>query len=131
VLPGFLLFIGGIIFGYFVLLPETFKTLYAHTPGLGIEAYFLAEQFVTTVLLFLGVSGCLFLIPVAMPLLTRIGIISQEAWIAGWRGAVIVILGLAAILTTDGSGVTMMLFSAPTITSYFVGMGVSGLVRKV
>lgn len=131
ILPAFLLFMGGILFGYLFLLPETFKTLYAHTPELGIEPYFLAEQFITTVLMFLFVSGCLFLIPVVMPVLTKLGLISKDAWIAGWKGAVLVILILAAVLTTDGSGVTMMLFSAPTIASYFAGMGISMFVGRV
>jgi len=125
VLPSIVLFFGGVLFSYIYIIPNTFAFLYLYVPSIGATPLFLASDFVATTLSLLVSTGVMFQLPIAMILLTFLGIIQASFWRNQWRYAVLAFLVATAIITPDGSGVTMLLLSAPLTLLYGVGLVVS------
>jgi len=121
VVPSAILFILGTIFSYFVLIPPTFSILYSYTEGINASPFFTVNEFIGLVVSLLFATGLMFLLPVCMILLTRFGIVSPHIWQEQWRYALLFFLIVSAIITPDGSGVTMLLLSVPMVGLYGIG----------
>jgi len=126
VVPVFVLFIAGAAFAYAFVIPKTFAFLYIYVPALGVMPLFFVREFIAEVVAFLVAAGFMFQVPVAMVLLSRLGIISPLFWRTHWRYAVLTFLIATAIITPDGSGVTMLMFSLPLTLLYMGGLFLSG-----
>ncbi len=124
-IPTIVLFLFGCIFSYLFVIPPTFKALYAYTTNTGVTALFSMEAFVSSVMTFMMVAGVLFLLPIFMVFLSFIGIAPPEFWWKNWRYAQLTFLLFSAIITPDGSGVSMILLSLPLTVLYAVGATVS------
>ncbi len=61
--------------------------------------------------------------------LTFLGIIPSIFWREKWRYALLTFLLFSAIITPDGSGVSMMLLSLPLSGLYAVGTGVASIKK--
>ncbi len=120
-IPSVILFIFGCVFAYYFLIPAIFKFLYHYVLAIGAKPFFEISQFVSLVLTLTLVVGILFLIPVFMVLLTRLGIVGSDIWKNNWHYAILIFLILAAIITPDGTGITMILLALPLITLYGIG----------
>jgi sec-independent protein translocase protein TatC len=128
--PSVFLFIGGCLFAYFTLIPLTFNFLYAYAASLGTVQFFAINEFVTLILgLMIGV-GIMFLLPVFMTLLGWLGVVKANFWRRNWRYAVLLVLILTAIITPDGSGITMGILSGPLIGLYFLGYTLASLKER-
>ena len=121
-IPSVLLFISGSLFAYFLLIPITFRVLYSFAIAIEAEPLFYITQFVTLVLGLMIVVGIIFLLPVFMSLLTHFGIVEGHFWKKNWRYAVFSFLVFSAIITPDGTGITMLLLSFPLTGLYFLGL---------
>lgn len=119
--PSLALFFGGSLFAYFFLIPRTFGTLYSYLAPTGAMPFFAFHDFVAMSLLFVAGVGVIFLLPVFMALLTYLGIVEKEFWKENWRYAFLFLLFFSAIITPDGSGITMVMLSAPLLGFYFCG----------
>jgi sec-independent protein translocase protein TatC len=114
------LFVAGVAFGYFVVLPVALDFLL----GFGEDVFATEVRaneyfgFVTTLML---ASGLLFEVPVAMLALARIGVTSAEFYVRHWRVAIVVIAALAAILP-GGDPFSMLLLMIPQILLYLLGI---------
>ncbi len=126
-LPSVALFFSGALFSYFLVIPETFRVLYSFNAVLGAEPFFSVGEFVGWVFVMMFTVGVMFLLPVFMYLLRLLGVISSDFWKVNWRPAFAVFLVVSAIITPDGSGVTMVLLSAPMMALYCLGAGISAL----
>lgn len=120
-IPSTILFIGGCVFAYFFLIPTTFKFLYSYVLAVGAKPFFVVSQFISLVLIMTIVVGIVFLLPIFMILLTRLGIVKPDIWKKNWRYAIFIFLVLAAIVTPDGTGITMVLLAVPLMMLYGVG----------
>jgi sec-independent protein translocase protein TatC len=129
-LPACLLFFGGAVFSYVYVIPPTFKALYVYTTATGVTPYFSMEAFVSSVFTFMLVAGISFLLPIFMILLSFLGIVSSSFWWKYWRYAQLSFLIFSAIITPDGSGVSMMLLSLPLTLLYVAGAAISGRGKK-
>ena len=121
VIPSAFLFALGVVFSYFVLIPPTFSILYGFTGNIGATPFFTANEFVGTVLALAFATGIMFLLPVCMALMSRFGVVPSNFWKAQWRYALLFFLIISAIITPDGSGVTMVLLSLPMSGLYGIG----------
>lgn len=124
-LPSAILFIGGIVFSYLVLIPPTFRVLFAFNLILDVTPFFAVSGFISWTLSLMFTTGIMFLLPVFMYILSWIGIVSSDFWIKNWRIALVAFLILAAVITPDGSGVTMALLSLPMMSLYGIGIWIS------
>ncbi len=120
-LPTLVLFYAGIAFAYFLIIPETFSVLYSFADPVGVVPMFALDQLLSSVFLLTTLTGVAFLLPVVMTMLGRIGFIPPVFWVRHWRGAVLATILFSAIVTPDGSGVTMMFLSGPIIGLYAIG----------
>ena len=117
VIPAGALFGLGCWFAYRYVIPPTLALLYGYAAGVGAEAYLELAAFVSVALGLMAAVGIMFTLPVVMALLA-----SRSFWLAHWRGAVVTFLVVSAILTPDGSGITMVLLAAPMTALYGAGI---------
>jgi len=121
IIPCTILFLAGCAFAYFLLIPITFKFLYSYVLAIGVKPFFAISQFISLVLILTTAVGIVFLLPVFMILLSRLKIVKPHIWKKNWRYAILVFLILAAIITPDGTGITMILLVLPLTALYFIG----------
>jgi len=119
-----LLFVSGVLFAYFVMLPAALPFLISFigittTPRL--SNYF---SFVTGLLFWIGVS---FETPLAVYLMARFRLVTAEVLAKQWRIAVVVIAVLAAFVTPTPDPVNMGLLMIPLLVLY----GLSILMAKI
>ena len=120
-IPLVLLFFAGCAFSYFYLIPTTFDVLYPFATAMGASPLFEVNEFIQYVFgLMVGV-GIMFLLPLFMILLSYLRIIKSEFWLSKWRFALVLFLILSAIITPDGTGVTMGMLFVPLTGLYFAG----------
>lgn len=129
-IPSIILFFAGALFAYFFLIPETFRVLYSFNAIIGAEPFFLVSEFISWVFVLMFAVGIMFLLPIFMYLLGRLGLISPNFWRENWRGSLVVFLVVSAVITPDGSGVTMVLLSVPLMALYGLGMTLSEVTLR-
>lgn len=120
-LPSALLFFGGAAFAYVFVIPPAFTALYALVPSLGAEPLISVGAFVGFVLALMLAAGAMFLAPAAMALLSASGAVPPRFWVEKWRHAVLTLVVSSAIITPDGSGITLALLAAPLVFLYVAG----------
>jgi len=122
------LFLAGTAFGYVIALPIMLKFLISFqgpfTPMISINDYF---DLVLVILLGLGL---LFQLPILIFFLSLFGIVTPRFLWDNFRYAVLIIAILAAVVTPTTDVLTMVVFMAPMIVLYVVGIGVSFLVVR-
>jgi len=123
--PSFVLFIIGAVFAYAVVIPPTFRFLYEYASNFGVVPFFSVNEFISIIFGLAIMTGVLFLLPVFMYILSRLGIVEGGFWSRNWRYALVTFLIFSAIITPDGSGVSMVLLTLPMAGLYAVGIGVS------
>ncbi len=112
-----ILFICGVIFGYYYLLPVSVKWLFGQGEG-QLSPVITFDKYVNFVGLFLLAMGVGFETPLIILFLTKIGAVSTKTLRKNWRVAYIVILTIAAIITPDWSPITMAVMAIPMIILY-------------
>jgi len=120
-LPFVFLFFSGCAFSYFFLVPATFRVLYPYATIIGAAPLFSIDEFIYYVFGLMIAVGVMFLLPLFMILLSVMGIIEAEFWRKKWRYALLFSLLLSAIITPDGTGVTMAMLFLPLAILYLLG----------
>jgi len=122
------LFLAGISFGYFVMLPYMLNFLIGFQgpfrPLISINEYF---DFILIVLLGLGI---IFELPVLIFFLALFNIVTPQFLWKNLRYAILIIAVVAAIVTPTPDATTMLVFMAPMVALYFIGIGVAALVVR-
>ena len=121
-LPVFLLFIFGVVFSYLLVIPFTLNFLYSYGESIGAETFLTVNDFITFVLQFILGFGIAFQLPIIMYLLSLSGLTDSKFWQKNFRYAIIIITIFGAVITPDGSGVTMWFVALPMIALYAVGI---------
>lgn len=126
------LFLGGIAFGYYVTLPYVLKFLVGFQnvslPGI-LPMITVTEYFDLTLMVLMGL-GLVFELPVLVFFLSLFGIVTPQFLWKNVRYAILVIAIVAAIITPSPDAMTMLIFMAPMIGLYFVGIAVSAMVVR-
>lgn len=121
---GFLFFLGA-LFAYLFILPFSIEFLYQFAAAMGVQQLFTVDQFVNFVLLMTFAFGVIAELPVIIVGLSSLGIVSPEFWTKNWRWAALISMIFAAMITPDGTGITMMMIAAPMMTLYFSGCAIA------
>jgi sec-independent protein translocase protein TatC len=120
------LFLAGIGFGYFMMLPKVLKFLISFQ-GPVVPLISINEYFDLTLMVLLG-AGLIFELPILIFFMTLFGIVTPKFLFVNSKYAILVIAVLAAIVTPTPDALTMLIVMAPMILLYFAGVGVSALV---
>jgi sec-independent protein translocase protein TatC len=125
----FFLFLGGIAFGYFVALPYMLKFLVSFQGNVGpIEPMISTADYFDLVLMVLLGFGLVFELPILIFFLSLFGIVTPKFLWQNFRYAILVIAVVAMIITPTPDATTMLIFMAPMVALYVVGIGVSAVV---
>jgi sec-independent protein translocase protein TatC len=122
-----LLFIGGAIFAFLVMLPpamQFFSGLLHIQTVIRIRSYF---DFTVNLIFWIAVS---FEIPLIFYILARFGFISAGQMTKGWRIAIIAIAVLAAVITPTPDPVNMTIFMIPLFGLYLLSILLARLAQK-
>jgi sec-independent protein translocase protein TatC len=122
------LFLGGIAFGYFVALPYMLKFLVSFQ-GPVVPMISINEYFDLTLLVLLGL-GLVFEFPILIFFLSLFGIVTPKFLWRNVRYAILAISVVAAVITPTPDAMTMLIFMAPMLALYFVGIAVSAIVVR-
>ena len=122
------LFLAGIAFGYFVTLPYILKFLVGFQ-GPAVPMISINEYFDLTLMVLLGL-GLVFELPILIFFLSLFGIVTPKFLWKNFRYAILVIAIVAAIVTPTPDAMTMLIFMAPMVGLYFVGIAVSAVVTR-
>jgi len=121
---GSILFLLGVLFAYFIVLPVALKFLI----GIGIDVLKVTpmisiDLYTSFILKLILAFGFLFQLPIVMYILTSLGIVSNETW-KKWRKPFIVFaFVLGAIIAPDW--MTQTLIALPLIALYEISLRVN------
>ena len=121
-IPALALFIAGCLFSYFFVVPYILDFLYKYGESSGLVTFLNIMDFVAFVLQFLLAFGLSFQLPLVMYAATVSGITDAAFWRKNIRYAIVIIVIFGAVVTPDGSGVTMWFIGGPMIALYVAGM---------
>lgn len=122
-----LMFIAGVAFTYFIMLPTAIPFLIGNilpvqtTPRLSNYI-----GFVTTLMFWIGVS---FEMPIVVFLLAKLRIVSAKMLAKGWRFAIVIIALAAAVITPTTDPVNMFLLMLPLCGIYVLSIGMAAIAR--
>ncbi len=124
---GTALFLAGIAFAYYVMLPVAIPFLVSF---LGFEATPTLEnyiRFVTNALLGVGIS---FELPLVIFMLAKAGIVNAGMLARNWRIAVVIIAIVSAFITPTPDPVNMAIVAAPLLILYVISIGFAAAARR-
>lgn len=121
IIPSTALFLSGCVFAYFFIIPTTFKLLYEFAGTLGAVQFFLVNEFIYLIFGLMITTGIIFLLPIFMILLTFLGFVGPNFWLEKWKYSLMACLVFSAVVTPDGTGVTMALLCIPLVALYLLG----------
>lgn len=129
VLSGTLFFVGGALFGYFVIFPNIFRFFLSFgaeylNPIITIDGYF--SLAVSLLLIF----GLLFELPLVMFFLIILNILPIEFFKKNRRYSIVAIIIFAAIVTPTTDAITLILLSVPLIFLYELGIILSAIYKR-
>jgi sec-independent protein translocase protein TatC len=114
-----ILFLSGVAFAYFVMLPVAVPFL---VDFLGLQARPVLEDyigFVTNTLLWVGLS---FELPLVIFGLARFKLVTARTLLANWRIALVIIAVLAAVVTPTPDPINMGIVAAPLFVLYLLSI---------
>jgi len=111
-----LLFVAGVVFGYFVVLPAATKFLLNFNDN-QFNIQIRARDYYSFFTLTLGVMGLIFQLPIGILAVTRLGIVSPEQ-LAQNRHYAYVLLLIVAMLLPGTDPVTMLIEAVPLIVLF-------------
>jgi sec-independent protein translocase protein TatC len=128
VLASTLLFVGGALFGYFVVFPFGFKFFIGFSNEY-VKALPSVKQYFGFALKLLFAFGVVFELPVIIFFLAKLGLVTTELLKKKRKYAILMTFVAAAILTPPDV-ITQCMMAGPLIILYEVGIIVSRFARK-
>src|SRR3989344_975090 len=120
------LFLMGCVFAYYILIPLTFKFMYPFASSLGVATLFSLDSFMAWIIAILITTGIIFLLTIFMTVLSYLGLVSPGFWRRKWKFALFFLLIFSAVITPDGTGITMIMLFVPLSLLYGTGSLMSG-----
>ena len=123
------LFVGGIAFAYYLLIPAALNFLIGYGADV-VEQAWSIDRYFEFVLVLLFATGLLFELPVVQILLSLLGILSSEVMLSAWQSVVVGSMVVGAIVTPSTDPLTQSLLAGAVLALYFGGIGVVKLMGK-
>jgi sec-independent protein translocase protein TatC len=128
VISSTILFVGGALFGYFVVFPFGFKFFIGFSNEY-VKALPSVKQYFGFSLKLLFAFGVVFELPVIIFFLSKLGLVTPKLLRQKRKYAILLTFVTAAILTPPDV-VTQCMMAGPLIILYEIGIIVAGLARK-
>ncbi|MFC1901003.1 twin-arginine translocase subunit TatC [Chloroflexota bacterium] len=124
-----LMFIAGVAFCYFIIMPRMVEFLYLFSADVANPLPRL-KDFISLTSRLLLIVGLMFEMPVVTTFLARIGVLKPEWLSGGWRIAVVAAFILAAFITPTIDPINQCLVAAPMLVLYVMCIWLAKLVYK-
>ena len=124
------LFVGGVAFGYFVVLPRAVEFLQNFNDD-DFDILIQARDYYKFSVLFLAGIGVLFQIPVGVLIVTRLGIVTPRQLQRNWGYVLLGIAVLAAVATPTPDPITMTLAMLPLMLLFELSILIAAWVNRV
>ncbi|MBK1826202.1 twin-arginine translocase subunit TatC [Haloferula rosea] len=115
---GFGLFLVGVLFAYFIVLPRALAFFFTWDQGLGVASEWRIGWYIGFATQFTLVFGLSFELPVVIMALVKLGLLSFETMSRTRRYAILAIVVLAAVITPTGDVLTLSMMAVPMYILY-------------
>jgi len=130
VLYASILFAIGALFGYYIVVPLSVNFLANVSLSGEITNQITIDSYLSIVATLTLGCGVIFLLPILVFILSKLGLMTPEFMRKSRRYAIIIILIIAAIITPTADVVTLLTVSAPMLLLYELSIMVSANVKK-
>jgi sec-independent protein translocase protein TatC len=127
---GFGLFLAGVLFAYFVVLPRALGFFFEWDRGLGVASDWRIGWYIGFATQFTLLFGLSFELPVVIMALVKLGLLSYEMMSRTRSYAVLTIVVLAAMITPTGDIITLSLMAVPMYILYEACILLAWIDRK-
>jgi len=124
----FILFFGGCIFGYLVLIPYGLFGLAQIVNIPAVQPTYLFTDYLDLVMSLTIITGAIFQLPLVMAFISAIGLTTWRTWVRWIKVAIVAIFVAAAILTPTPDVFTQLLLAIPLLVLYGLGILLSAFV---
>ncbi len=118
VTSGYVMFMAGLIFSYFVVFPFTFRFLGNYQVSADVENMISLSSYIDTFMILSLMLGVVFELPVVSWFLGKLGLLNRELMHRYRRHAIVFILIVAAFITPTSDAFTLMIVSLPIYILY-------------
>lgn len=126
----YLLFIAGICFAYFLLLPLGVQFLIGFTPS-GIQPMISIDRYIGFASMLIFSTGLMFEVPIVMLLLSLFGLVRRQQIISQRRYAIVISFIVAAVITPSVDIMTQSLLAGTLILLFEVGLALMWLAERL
>lgn len=123
-----ILFVAGGLFGYYLAFPYTLKFLISYAPNFKPQVT-ISEYFDLASMVLIGL-GVIFQLPILIMVLSIFGLITPRFLWRNFQYAVLIIAIIAAIITPTTDIPTMLLFMAPMLLLYLIGIPIAWIFAR-
>ena len=123
------LFVVGLCFSYFFLVPAALKFFIAYGSDV-VEPFWSFDQYFDFVAVLIFTTGLAFQVPVVQIILGLLGIISGQQMLSAWKYVVVLATTIAAVITPSTDPVTQLLMAGALLALYLGGSGLVILLKK-
>jgi len=124
------LFIIGIVFGYFIICALSINFLTGYTVSSEIKNTFTVDSYVSSIATLTLGTGIIFELPIIIFILSKLGLMTPKLMRSSRRYAAVIILIIAAIVTPTPDILTMLTVAAPLFLLYEASIFVSAYIEK-
>ena len=124
-----ILFLIGLVFSYFFLVPAALRFFIAYGAEV-VEPFWSFDQYFDFVAVLLFATGLAFQVPAIQVVLGLLGIVTGEKMLSAWKYVIVICTIVAAVITPSTDPVTQLLLSSALLSLYLGGSGVVILLKK-
>ncbi len=126
VTTAFSLFVLGISYSYFLMLPIVLTYLHIMSAASGVTATYSIYEFISFVIIITLVMGVAFEVPLFLVFLVRVGLVPLET-LKEYRRYIYVIMFVLAAFFTPPDVVSQLIVAIPLVIFYEIGIQVAGV----
>jgi len=124
-----ILFIVGLIFSYFFLVPAALRFFISYGSEV-VEPFWSFDQYFDFIAVLLFATGLAFQVPAVQVVLGLLGIVTGERMLSAWKYVIVICTIVAAVITPSTDPVTQILLSTALLSLYLGGSGFVILLKK-
>ncbi len=116
------LFLGGVFFCFYAVLPVVLDFLLGYNARIGLTAQIRISEWISFAITLPLMFGISFQLPLIMLFLVKIHVVTVEQFLGQWRIAVLAIAVISMLLTPTPDPLTMMMMMIPLLLLYAMGV---------
>lgn len=119
---GYVLFLLGVLFSYFLIFPFTFRFLALYQVSPEVENTIMLSSYIDTLTMLSLMMGITFEIPILAWLFAKLGFLTADFMTKYRKHALVISLVIAAIITPTSDVVTLLMVTFPMFVLYEVSI---------